>query len=330
MNAERNRILTYSIAIRTLGTSGVFKQELESLHKQTIMPEKIVVYIAEGYQRPSYQIGVEEYVWVRKGLVTQRALQYREIDSDYILLLDDDVVLQPDSAEKLLKAACKYNADVVGADTFCNQDMPLRSKFAAIVTNWVTPHYDQNWAFKIRSHGSFSYLNNVKKDCYPSQSCAGPASLWKKTTRLALHAEDETYFDTIKHMTEDQAMFGKVYINGYSLYVHYNSGILHLDERINSKKYDNDPKRAFYRSRRLFVLWWRVCYEPSHYKFFSAISYSLKVIWLFLVNIGYAMVLKDISVPKQYWEGIIDGWRIVHGQDYLAIPKLNAYHKYPL
>ena len=97
-------MLTYSIAIRTLGTAGEkFRQELLSIAAQTVPPERVVVYIAEGYQRPEFSVGKEEYVWVRKGMVAQRALRYDEIKSDCILMLDDDVRLSPDSAAKLLE-----------------------------------------------------------------------------------------------------------------------------------------------------------------------------------------------------------------------------------
>ena len=94
--------MNYSIAIRTLGTSGEkFVRELESIKRQTVQPEKVVIYIAEGYERPQYTIGKEEYVWVKKGMVAQRALSYSEIDSPLLMMLDDDVELEPDSAERV-------------------------------------------------------------------------------------------------------------------------------------------------------------------------------------------------------------------------------------
>ena len=97
--------LTYSIAIRTLGTAGEkFRRELQSIAAQTVQPEKVVVYIAKGYPRPEFTVGREEYVWVAKGMHSQRALRYDEITSDCILMLDDDVLLAPDRAEKMLKA----------------------------------------------------------------------------------------------------------------------------------------------------------------------------------------------------------------------------------
>ena len=82
---------SYSIAIRTLGTAGEkFRQELESIRQQTVQPERVVVYIAEGYSRPDLTGGNEEYVWVRKGMMAQRILPYDEIESPFILMLDDD------------------------------------------------------------------------------------------------------------------------------------------------------------------------------------------------------------------------------------------------
>ena len=59
---------SYSIAIRTLGTTGeMFRKELESLYAQTVQPERVVSYIAEGYKRPGFTVGKEEYVRVPKG-----------------------------------------------------------------------------------------------------------------------------------------------------------------------------------------------------------------------------------------------------------------------
>ena len=85
-------MMTYSVAIRTLGTNPtILKRELESVARQTVQPEKVVVYIAQGYERPAFTVGNEEYVWVKKEMVAQRALRYDEIDSDVVLMLDDDV-----------------------------------------------------------------------------------------------------------------------------------------------------------------------------------------------------------------------------------------------
>ncbi len=110
--------MKYSIAIRTLGKSGEkYVRELVSITKQTIQPEKVIVYIADGYERPEFTIGKEEYVWVKKGMVAQRALRYDEIDSPLILLLDDDVELSPNCAEILIRTLESFNLDCIAAET---------------------------------------------------------------------------------------------------------------------------------------------------------------------------------------------------------------------
>lgn len=63
----------YCVAIRTLGTAGEkYRQTLLSLQQQTIPPNKILVYIAQGYPIPQETIGIEEYIYCPKGMVAQR------------------------------------------------------------------------------------------------------------------------------------------------------------------------------------------------------------------------------------------------------------------
>lgn len=321
--------MSYSVAIRTLGTSGEkLVCELESIKVQTLQPDKVVIYIAEGYDRPSFQIGIEEYVWVKKGMVAQRALPYTEIDSEYILLLDDDVELQPDSVEKLLKAADEDHADVVGVDTFKNQDMTVKSKLFAMLSNWVYPHFDGKWAFKIHCHGGFSYLNNPVKEYYPSQSCAGPASLWRRDILLNLHLEDELFLDKLGFAFGDDLLeFYKVYVNGYKLMIHYNCGIIHLDGKSSSSAYHSNVNKFYVRSKGSFILWWRACYQLSNRRLWVAMVFGLKLICLFGVNCVAAVMMGTLRIPHLYVKGIVDAYKFVHSADYTFVPKLNAYRQ---
>lgn len=321
--------MAYSIAIRTLGTSGEkLIKELTSITTQTVPPEKVIVYIAEGYNRPTFQIGKEEYIWVKKGMVSQRALQYREIDSEYILLLDDDVELLPWSVEKMLAVLEENDADVVGADCFKNQEMSVKSKFFATITNWVVPHTDNNWAFKIYSHCSFSYLNKPEKKSYPSQSSCGPASLWRKEAFLALHIEDETFLDKLGFpYGEDLLMFNKVFQNGYNLRVHYDCGIEHLDGKSSSAAYHNNVQKFYVRAKGSFILWWRTCYQTRPCKIYVAFIYCVKIFWLFFVNVASAIALRNIKIPYLYLMAIWDAWHFVHSEEYKQIPLFNSYQR---
>lgn len=84
--------MKYTAVIRTLGIAGEkYQRELDSLLNQTMPPEDIIVYIAEGYSIPKETCGKERYIYVKKGMVAQRAIRYEEVNTEWILFLDDDV-----------------------------------------------------------------------------------------------------------------------------------------------------------------------------------------------------------------------------------------------
>lgn len=92
----------YSIAIRTLGTAGdKFVREIDSILSQTVLPDAIFAYIPNGYSIPEFS-GSENITWIRspKGMVSQRSLPFNEITTPYILFLDDDIEMSPDTVEK--------------------------------------------------------------------------------------------------------------------------------------------------------------------------------------------------------------------------------------
>lgn len=316
----------YSIAIRTLGTSGdKFVRELESIKRQTIQPEKVVIYIAEGYQRPEYTIGKEEYVWVKKGMMYQRVLPYDEIDTPLIMLLDDDVELADDSAEKMLAALVDYHLDCIAAVTFRNYLIPLSKKFYIAATNLVFPHWSDTWSVKIHSNGSFSYNNHITRDVYLSQSASGPASLWKKNVFHDLHLEDELWLEQFGFpFGEDVVMFNKLYKNGYRLGMHYNCGVKHLNAQSSSSGFQRNPKKFHTRSMASLMIWYRTCYNLNGLPFFkkawAAIAFTFKALWLFLVHIGASVYLRSPKVLWYYSKGIYDGLKIIHSNEYSQIP----------
>lgn len=318
-------MLTYSIAIRTLGTAGEkFREELLSITRQTIQPERVIVYIAEGYPRPEFTVGREEYVWVKKGMVAQRVLPYDEIESDVILMLDDDVRLSPDSAEKMLAAMEQYGADCVGADTFKNQDMSFAAKFRSAVANLVFPHWSNKWAFKIRRNGSFLYNNNPKREFYWSQSCAGPASMWRKSVYGQLQLEEELWLDRLPFAYgEDVVIFYKLYKAGFRLGILYDAGCDHLDGGASSIAFRKSSQWVHTRTMASFIIWWRVIYrttkECSADRIYTAICFTLKCLWLLGLMSGLSVIMLSPKYIASYIKGLTDGWRYVHSCEFKAL-----------
>lgn len=318
--------MKYSIAIRTLGTSGEkFVRELESIKRQTVQPEKVLIYIAEGYKRPDYTIGKEQYVWVKKGMMRQRVLRYDEIDTPLMLLLDDDVELAPDSAEKLIKALGDYDLDCIAAVTFRNFLIPVSRKIYIAFTNLVFPHWSDVWSVKVRSNGSFTYNNNPQKDVYLSQSASGPASLWRKQVFHDLHLEDELWLDKLRFaFGEDVLMFNKLYKNGYRLGMHYTSNIRHMNAQSSSGDFKKNVQRFHTRSMASYLIWHRICFNLNGAslwtKMGAILNYSIKTLWLLLIHIVSAFCFRSFKVVTYYVGGVMDGIKYSHSEEYRKIP----------
>ncbi len=323
---EKSTKSTYSIAIRTLGTAGeIFRKELVSLCAQTVQPERVVIYIAEGYERPCFTVGKEEYVWVPKGMMSQRVLPYDEITSDCIMMLDDDVLLAPDSAEKMLRAMVENDTDCVGADVFQNHRMLLKTKVYVALTNLVFPHWSQNWAFKIHRNGSFSYNSNPKSSFYWSQSCGGPAALWKKDAIMRLHLEEELWLENLGFpYGEDALMFYKLHTNHGRLGVLYDAGITNLDAQSSSDAFRKGAEYFYTRTKAMFMVWWRTCFkngkDTAWTRFIAATAFSFKALWLIPIMTSAAIAKRNIRVLSSYFRGLRDGWKEVHSPEFQALP----------
>lgn len=313
---------TYSVAIRTLGTNvEVLKRELQSLVCQTVQPEKVIIYIADGYERPSFQIGKEEYVWVRKGMVAQRALEYREIDSDVVLMLDDDVELAPNSAERLLKAMEEHGVDCVAADTFKNQEMTLRQKLIAFISNGVYARGDDGWAFKLNRDGGFSFNRNPRNSFCLTETFAGPCWMVKKDVLKSVHLEDELWLDHMGFSYGDDAVESyKFFMNGFKCGVLYDSGVKNLDAKTSSSMYHINDNKFYTRSYGLFTTWWRMIYTSRDKRWLSALLFGLKAWWQFNIHVLLGMVKLNMKIPNNYIKGLRDGWNFVHSDEFKAIP----------
>lgn len=330
----------YSIAIRTLGTAGEkFRQELESIVRQTIQPDRVIVYVAEtsGVKFVNGTIGREEFHYVRKGMVAQRALPYEELTSPYLLLLDDDVELAPDSAERLLKSLVENEADAVGADIFRNQEMSVAMRTFGILTNWVAPHCDEQWAYKVTRTGAFSYLSagkvaegkQIKRElgkegfCLPTQKLDGPCVMWKKESMLALHWEDELWMDRLSEFAygDDLVESYKCYLNGGKLMLNYDAGVTYLNAKTASSTYHHTHRKYYIRALMSAMIWYRIKLEVRSEKLGVVFAFALKCVWLLLVNIIAGVLLLDLRIPVYYVQGLVDAWRFAHSEEYKRIPE---------
>lgn len=287
--------MKYSAVIRTLGKGGTYYQKtLDSLMHQTLKPKSIIVYIAEGYPLPSETVGVERYVYVKKGMVAQRALSYNEVDTEFILFLDDDVYLPPTGVETLYHELQQYKGDVISPYVFYNHKKSIKDKIRLTVFGReVCRLFGNRWGFKVLPTAGFSYINNPKKAVYESQTNAGPCFLCRKEDFLHIKYEDELWLDEAPYaFPEDQVMYYKMYLNGFKILTSYDSGIVHLDAGSSTGSVDRTCKVIYSEYRNKLIFWYRLIYsnEKNYPLRFLKIMCIIYVYVLQGINAGYKLL----------------------------------------
>lgn len=316
--------MNYSVVIRTLGTAGEkYQKLLESLLKQTIKPSEIIVYIADGYPLPKETVGVEKYVYVKKGMVAQRALRYDEVTTEYILFCDDDVLLPANAVEELYSALKEAAADVISPDVFNNAQRSFSAEMLMTLSGRMRARrFDRIWGYKVMRTGGYSYNKYPQKKTYLSQTNAGPCFFCRKADFKIIHFEDECWLDAMAYpLGEDQVMFYKMYCMGLKVLTHYKSGIEHLDagtSRISQEKEYKIIYSDFYFKN---IFWHRFIYRPE--------SRALLRLWS-IVCLLYPMsftvlvsLLKfNMSALTVKYNAIRDAWKFIRSKEYEMLPPI--------
>ena len=304
---------------------GAYERLITSLSYQSLTPQKVIVYIAKGYRRPEFSNGIETYVEVSKGMVMQRALDYKEIDTDYILLLDDDMELAPDSAEKILRSMVEHKADCISAETNHNQNMSYSKKIYNIFVNMTFPLYASKWGMKIGRNGAMSYNANPSPGYYPTQTGEGGVLMVRKQAWLDSDIIAEKWMDTIGFAYGDDFLeVYKMYSRGYKCGMLYGSGIKHLDAASSSGVYKQNPERFRQRSRSILVNWHRMLLNKRKLSLWGKVSAIMAFGWRCVViqpsYILAAIQNRNWRIALYHFLGLRDGIRYITSKTYQQLP----------
>lgn len=321
--------MEYTVVIRSLGRAGnLYQQELESLTKQTIKPQKIIIYLAEGYDIHEETIGEEQYIYVKKGMVAQRALQYKEITTPYILFLDDDVYLPPDGVERLFNEMTERNAEVISPCVFFSERASFKDKIRlSLFGKEVCRPWGHRWAFKILRTTGISYNNNPGRGVYESQANGGPCFFCRKDTFCDIHFEDELWLDEAPYaFPEDHVMFYKMHLRGHKVLTTFDSDIIHLDAgtTLGANNPERIQKLIYSEYRNRIIFWHRFIYSCEKTLFGKvmsriAIGYSILIQWCKIV-LKYLLGQKNDATALR--RGLIDGWKYLKTDKYRHLPKV--------
>lgn len=317
-------MISYTVVVRTLGTAGYkYQRLLDSINRQTIQPEKILIYIAEGYPLPKETIGREEYIYVKKGMVAQRALDYKDVNSKYILFLDDDLFFPEDTVEKMFLLLKGNNGDVISPDIFPNANRTFIAELLMTISGRMRARINDNyWGYKVMRNSGYSYNKNPKNDILFSQTNAGACFLITKEDFLRISFQEELWMDNQKYaLGDDQVMFYKMFLNGLKILTWYNHGFIHLDAGNNMDK--SKKKDLIYSDFRFKTIFWhRFIYKPDNSKIsvfwsFLCITYSL------LFTLFVSILKLNIEIFKVKFNAIKDAISFINSDEYKKIPIVN-------
>ena len=317
--------IEYTAVIRTLGTAREkYQILLNSLAAQTIQPQAIIVYIAEGYPLPKETVGIERYVYVKKGMVAQRALPYDEVTTEYILFLDDDVYLPPNGVEVLFKQLKDNNADVISPDVFPNSKRSFKSEMMMTLSGRMRARRnDGKWGYKVMRNAGYSYNANPVKSVYYSQTNAGPCFLCRKATFLEAKFQEELWLDKLGYpLGEDQIMYYKMYLSGFKVLTIYDSGIVHLDAGSNIGNKQKEQKLIYSDFWFKTIFWHRFIYLPEKnilFKFWDICS----IVYTLLFTLLISLLKGDFTLFKLKWDAIIDGISFINSKEYKTLPLIH-------
>ncbi len=308
--------MEYTVVIRTLGKGGEYYQKtLDSLIQQSIPPSAIIVYIAEGYALPTETVHREQYVYVKKGMVAQRALQYKEVKTEYILFLDDDVYLPSTSVETLCHELQQYKGDVISPYVFYNHKKSIKEKIRlAFFGREVCRLFGSRWGLKVLSTAGFSYINHPEKAVYESQTNAGPCFLCRKRDFLKIKYEDELWLDETPYaFPDDQVMFYKMYLSGLKILTSYDSGIVHLDAGSSTGSVDRTCKVIYSEYRNKLIFWYRFLYsnERNYLLKFWKIACIAYIYGLQSLNAGYKLIRGKREEANAFFRGAKDALNFI-------------------
>lgn len=309
--------MEYSICIRTLGTAQEkYIRLLKSIENLNIKPKEVLIVIPNGYKVPKYSIGIEKIIRSEKGMLLQRIVGYETVNSEYVLLLDDDVEFETSLIEKLSKPILENKASI----TFpvYPELLPqkgIRSLISAFTLGAVPRLKKDNSFVKILPSGGYSYNKHLNKsdDYLYSESAPGMCVFAKTSTLISLNLRDEMWVEKPGYALRDDAILVyKAFLKGYNSIGIRNIDINHLD---GGSSENNRNIKAAYANGFNHILFWKRFVKQNCKNIYSKFVANISILHWGFSNILYLIIKliisKDINVFKASISGIIEGFKYI-------------------
>lgn len=302
-----NKIIEYSIAIRTLGYGGdKYKRLLDSIKKLNNKPKEVLIVIADGYKKPNERLGYEKFIYSQKGMLEQRIIGIEEAKSKYVLLLDDDISFEENLINKLYETIKNKGADIVFP---IYRELLPESGIKSIVscaTSSAVPRKEDDFYIKFIRSGGYSYPTEINKLELESQSAPGMCLFGKTEVLKNLNLREEVWVTIPEYeLRDDAVLIYKAYINGYKIFGRADVIINHLDNASDDKSRRNKSLYALGYSQIKF--WNKYIYNLRKNRILSLVSITY---WIF-INLLFLVLTSikkgSLDDVKFFIRGIIEG-----------------------
>jgi len=318
---------SYAVVIRTLGNGGdKYRQLINSILNQTILPDEIIVVIPEGYN-PDYVSGKERIIYSEKGMVIQRAVGIQAATSDYILVVDDDVAFNSNFIKDIFYEIESTNADVIvpAEEMDINSCQNLNGFLKSFAQNFKYVFIGQRFIMlnrlyrvKFAATGTCSINLNIDKTRkYKTQSWTFQCFFMKTDKAKTVRIEDERWLERVGYAIYDDQVFAykslqqgdkAIYIPAIT-YSHLDGGTGHANaidnvSRLKRKLYANTFNRT--------VFWNKFMYKQATVlrKIWLIIWYAYATFNTFILYLIYSLFRKGYNnVPFQVIKGAMDGFQ---------------------
>lgn len=311
--------LSYSVAIRTLGNTGEkYQRLLQSIQSQTIQPEEIIVAIPIGFDL-DYKLGNERIVRCEKGMTHQRVASINASNSQYTLVVDDDLEFGPTMVEDLLAYMADNDLncclpmsgnDVTAEDMIIDLRYPLLTRIRSGFTGQMFTSRRKSKYLDILTysagHKVFLKSNNLDTCYLCTTACFQCFLIETKFAKLAQY-EDELWLDkgrlTSYAAFDEPVFFSKLKPYGlrmaYALRVRYR----HLDAKVGhlTKTRLEDKQTRYYAIARNRSIYWYRCIWGLSTKSLEKLQAILGGLYSFT---NYTLFTIVINLLPKYWPAI--------------------------
>ncbi len=281
--------MKYSVIIRTIGKAGEkYRRLLDSIQKSNIQPQEIIIVLPEGFEKPKEQLGYERFIFCKRGMVNQRIVGINACNTDYALIIDDDIAYNSDFIEKVSAPVVSGAYGLSSGPLIEFFPIPGKQSFVAAIIGDAYPtlfHKERyNTVLKTTGYSYNRHLQFNEGKLYETQTAPWTCFFADIKKLRSIHFEDELWLDMNGYSAhDDTAMFYKAWLCGVKSVIVADASYQHLDA--GTSRGGINTKYFFNRGFNSYVLWKRlICYQVnklSETLYYLLLRYHELACWIF-------------------------------------------------